>query len=63
MEIKTKLQAEIDLLENRLRSLPDDQVIERIEVRKKLIKKYVENGRAESHLKCNDGNDQPMENE
>lgn len=54
MENKTKLQAEIDLLENRLRSLPDDQVIERIEIRKKLIKKYMENSRAENELKYED---------
>ncbi len=57
-EIKTQLQAEIDLLENRLRSLPDHQVTERVEIRKKLIKKYIENGHAINNLENDNSTNQ-----
>jgi flagella basal body P-ring formation protein FlgA len=38
------LQQEIKELEDRLQTLPDNQVQERREVREKLIKKYIQNG-------------------
>lgn len=39
------IQEEIKTLEDRLQTLPDNQVDERIEVRKKLIKLYIQIGK------------------
>lgn len=39
---KKALQEEITELENRIRSLPDNQVVERRELREKRIKKRIE---------------------
>jgi hypothetical protein len=41
---KISLQEEISKWELRLQTLPDSQFEERIEIRKKLIKLYIENG-------------------
>ena len=40
---KNLLSAEIKALEERLQTLPDNQVDERVEIRKKLIRKLIEN--------------------
>ena len=41
---KASLQEEIKALEERLKTLPDSLVEERIEIRKKLIALYTQNG-------------------